>query len=82
MKRKHKKYSQVLCVTTRKQIVRHCHAAPSGDKAACVAVRNLALRRGKEMGGHIGPPYGRRNPLPFLYSLSSLIAAVLSQRER
>ena len=27
-------------------------------------------------------PYGRKNPLPFLYSLSSANFAVLSQRER
>ena len=26
------------------------------EETSCVAARSLALRRGKEMGGHIGPP--------------------------
>ena len=33
------------------------------------------------MGGHIGPPLRKKNPLPFLYSLSSANFAVLSQKE-
>ena len=32
-----------------------------GEEPICVAARNLVLRRGKEMGGHIGPPLRKRN---------------------
>ena len=60
---------QELSVVTRKRVARHgyppgdlllpfgqftsCRAC--GDEAACVAVRNLALRRGREMGAQCAP---------------------------
>ena len=46
-------------------------AAPSVEQPTCVAEMYLTLRIGWER-------HGRKNPLPFLYSLSSLIAAVPS----
>ena len=60
---------QELSVVTRKRVARHgypqrdlllpfgqftlCRAC--GDEAACVAVRNLSLRRGREMGAQCAP---------------------------
>ena len=46
-------------------------AAPSVEQPTCVAEMYLTLQIGWER-------HGRKNPLPFLYSLSSLIAAVSS----
>ena len=39
--------------------------APAETKTACVAARNLALRSGREMGGHWPAPTEKKNPLPF-----------------
>ena len=41
-----------------------------GDEAACVAVRNLALRRGREMGAQCAP-LRKKNSLPFPFFRSS-----------
>ena len=56
--------------------VRHCYAAPSVELPVCVAERYLTLRIRGYMDGYQSS-CGRKNPLPFLYSLSSANFAVL-----
>ena len=62
--------SQVLSIITRSRIVRHCHAAPSVELPACVAVKYLTLRICGYMDAQ-SASCGRKNPLPFPHSLSS-----------
>ena len=50
--------SQVPSGTTRKQVARHCYAAPCGELPTCVAVMYLTLRIRYER-------HGRKTPLPF-----------------
>ena len=50
-----KQNSQVPSATTRKRIVRHCHAAPSVELPICVVVRYLTLQTGLDMGAHCAP---------------------------
>ena len=69
--------AQVLSIITRKRFVRHCHAALCVDYTTCVAERYLTLRICGYMDAQ-STSCGRKNPLPFPYSLSSLIAAVPS----
>ena len=56
--------------------VRHCYAAPSVELPVCVAERYLTLRIRGYMDGYQSS-CGRKNSLPFLYSLSSANFAVL-----
>ena len=72
----------MLSVITGSQIVRHCHAAPSVDEPACVADRKQ-LEHLREGNGrtHWPTPTEEEQYSRSPYSLSSLIAAVLSQKE-
>ena len=76
----YKLFSQALSVTTRSRIVRHYCAAPSVDFLVCVAEWYLTLRICGYMA-HEVRPCGRKDPLPFLYSLSSANFAVLNRKK-
>ena len=72
--------SQALSITTRSRIVRHYCAALSVDFLVCVAEWYLILRICGYMA-HEVRPCGRKDPLPFLYSLSSANFAVLNRKK-
>ena len=55
--------------------MRHCYAAPSVELPICVAVRYLTLRKG-------GERYGRKNPLPFLFSQRSHVGNLRQIRKQ
>ncbi len=67
--------SQVLSITTRYRIVRHCYAAPSVELPVCVAVRCLTLRTGCEK-------HGRKNPLSYPISERSHIGNLRQIRKQ
>ena len=60
--------------------MRHCYAAPSVDFLVCVAEWYLILRICGYMAREVRP-CGRKDPLPFLYSLSSANFAVLNRKK-
>ena len=88
--------SQELSVVTHKRVARHgyppgdlllpfgqftsCRAC--GDEAACVAVRNLALRRGREMGAQCAPLRKKKFSavLIFRSGLRSLVCVRLTSK--